>query len=108
MGRYATGGNLANLVNPEGVNQPKSQWEEIPWSIATGPGTPAIQSIDVSGKLSAPMTIAKAEIGGATPAPGFSLGGKVDTGATPAPAWIDFPGTVEGLRGMAFGQCNCE
>jgi len=25
-----------------------------------------------------------------------------ENGATPAPAWIDFPGTVEGLRGMAF------
>ena len=85
MSRYAAGGNLANLVNPEGVNQPKSQWEEIPWGIETK-GAPTIQSIDIEGRLSAPMTIAKAEIGGATPAPGFSLGGKVNTGATPAPS----------------------
>jgi len=25
-----------------------------------------------------------------------------ENGVAPAPAWIDFPGTVEGLRGMAF------
>ena len=95
MGRYSQGGNLANLVNPYGTNEPKSSWETVPWQIETK-GAPAIQSVDISGKLSAPMMIAKADMG-ITPAPGVLDAGAMglplpfrsrDTGAaTPQPTF---------------------
>jgi len=62
MGRYAAGGNLANLVSPTGVNQPKSQFETIPWSIET-----PVQPMARSAAAPPPYI-------GTTPAPFVSVG----------------------------------
>jgi hypothetical protein len=61
MGRYATP-NYANLVNPTGVNQPKQDWETIPWSMEWK-GAPNIQRVDLQGKLSQPSAQGLASIG---------------------------------------------
>jgi hypothetical protein len=63
MGRYpVASGNLANLVNPYGVNQPKENWETIPWAIEFQ-GAPNIQRVDLKGGLFQPTPEALGSIG---------------------------------------------
>jgi hypothetical protein len=59
MGVYpASSGNLANLVNPYGVNQPKSTWAEMPWNtpVMTTPGIFAVSSPGATGTYLTPVS----------------------------------------------------
>lgn len=62
MGVYPTSsGNLANLVSQQGVNQSKSTWSEVPWSVPIS--SQGIFSVDTSGKLTAASAIDLMSIG---------------------------------------------
>jgi hypothetical protein len=75
MGVYpASSGNLANLVDPYGVNQPKSAWTEMPWNTPVM-STPGIYSLGTSGIMTPISTQGMASIGMAAPVMSAALPG---------------------------------
>jgi hypothetical protein len=99
MSRYpAETGNLANLVNPTGVNQPKSTWAEIPWQIAYQ-NQPVIQSINTQGVMTAISPAGMASIG-MQPVPERLIGGGMVAGS---PEIINNPNApIQTLRPSDF------
>jgi hypothetical protein len=69
LSTYSNPGNLANLVNPYGVNQLKQNWEVLPWNVPVQ-STPSIISMDVTGRMTTMFTM-----GGVTGISGSSIGG---------------------------------
>jgi hypothetical protein len=108
MSRYnPSSGNLANLANPTGVNQPKENWETIPWSMEWK-GAPNIQRVDLQGRLSQPSAQGLASIG-MTPAQNipvmpFDLGSikaGASSGNVPMQMSVAPPGVYDaGVAGM--------
>lgn len=75
MGVYpADTGNLANLVSPTGVNQSKTTWAEVPWSVPIST-TPGFFTVDKAGTLTGLNTTQLSSIGITPPAPTLSLDG---------------------------------
>jgi hypothetical protein len=105
MGRYASEtGNLANLVSPTGVNQPRSEWATEPWSIDWN-ASPVLQTVNVKGELAPTSGAELKSVGiGAMPPetkmaelmPGVALTGgmKVVGSATPQPQEPSFVSTM--------------
>jgi hypothetical protein len=50
LSTYSNPGNLANLVNPYGVNQLKQNWEILPWNVPVQ-STPSIIAMDTTGRM---------------------------------------------------------
>ncbi|MCJ7697368.1 MAG: hypothetical protein MUO73_03455 [Thermoplasmata archaeon] len=63
MGRYPeASGNLANLVDPYGVNRPKQEWSILPWSVDTR-NAPRFQTLGPEGVYGVPSAGGLAGIG---------------------------------------------
>ena len=113
MGRYpAKAGNLANLVDPFGVNQSKRNFSDVPWQTQFA-GAPVIQTINKQGQLSpvTPEGMASIGMSSRTQIADFTIaqaertaGWGVKTQALPAAkSGFDF-GNPLGMRVNAAGQ----
>jgi hypothetical protein len=81
IGEYPVG-NLANLVSQTGVNQSKTTWSEVPWSVPIST-TPGFFTVDKSGTLTGLNMAQLSSIGITPPTPvgTLSLGGPGPSGS---------------------------
>jgi hypothetical protein len=85
----ASSGNLASLVNPMGVNQPKQTWSEIPWNIS--PTQTGLYSITPAGAMTPVSQRGLESIGMAAPTvqATMTMGGGVVPGVAKERNFLD-------------------